>query len=63
MLNGAAPVVIEAVAQHTASMIFLHGLGDTAYGWAPEMRELSKRFHFMKFILPTAYHHELPQGN
>lgn len=47
-------VIIEASATHTASLIFLHGLGDTGYGWAPVMRQLAKRFTFMKFILPHA---------
>lgn len=50
-----APLVIEAAAQHTASLIFLHGLGDTGYGWAPVMSQLSKTLSFMKFILPHAY--------
>jgi predicted esterase len=49
-----APVLIEAAATHTASLIFLHGLGDTGYGWLPVMQELAKKFTFMKFILPTA---------
>lgn len=50
-----APLVIEAATQHTASLIFLHGLGDTGYGWAPVMSQLAKTLTFMKFILPHAY--------
>lgn len=50
----ASPVIIDAVARHTASMIFLHGLGDTGYGWAPMMRELAPKLPFMRFILPHA---------
>ncbi|KAG0718382.1 Acyl-protein thioesterase 1 [Chionoecetes opilio] len=30
----AAPVVVNATAKHTATVIFLHGLGDTGHGWA-----------------------------
>lgn len=47
-------VIIDAIAKHTASIIFLHGLGDTGYGWAPMMRELAPKLPFMKFILPHA---------
>lgn len=47
-------VIIEASAAHTASMIFLHGLGDTGHGWAPLMRKLAEKFKFMRFILPHA---------
>lgn len=50
-----APIIIEAAAQHSASLIFLHGLGDSGFGWAPVMRQLSKKFRFMKFICPHAY--------
>ena len=28
------PVIIKASARHTATLIFLHGLGDTGMGWA-----------------------------
>ncbi|PJF17021.1 hypothetical protein PSACC_03167 [Paramicrosporidium saccamoebae] len=48
------PIIIEAAVQHTASFIFLHGLGDSGHGWAPVMRQLSKKFRFMKFICPHA---------
>ena len=33
-----APVVLRARAQHTATMVFLHGLGDTGHGWAEELQ-------------------------
>lgn len=51
----ATAVIIEATAQHTASLVFLHGLGDTGHGWAPVMRQMAKRLKFMKFICPHAY--------
>ena len=41
---------------HSATVIFLHGLGDTGHGWAPVMRMLSRTFPFIKWILPTAPH-------
>lgn len=48
-------VVIEAAAQHTASLVFLHGLGDTGHGWAQALRVFAQKFLFMRFILPHAY--------
>ncbi|KAE8744481.1 hypothetical protein FOCC_FOCC008869, partial [Frankliniella occidentalis] len=46
------PVVIGATAKHTATLIFLHGLGDTGHGWASAMGAL--KTPFMKVICPTA---------
>lgn len=47
-------LVVEAHGTHTASMIFLHGLGDSGHGWAPVVRDFGRRFPFMRFILPHA---------
>ncbi|XP_074032944.1 acyl-protein thioesterase 1 [Leptinotarsa decemlineata] len=47
-----APVVILATAKHTATLIFLHGLGDTGQGWASAMAAI-KPPH-VKVICPTA---------
>uniref|UniRef100_A0A6B2E4M1 palmitoyl-protein hydrolase n=1 Tax=Phlebotomus kandelakii TaxID=1109342 RepID=A0A6B2E4M1_9DIPT len=47
-----APVIIEATAKHTATLIFLHGLGDTGHGWATAMAGI--RTPNMKVICPTA---------
>lgn len=47
-------VVISPSAAHTASVIFLHGLGDSGHGWESVMRIISKAFPFIKFILPHA---------
>lgn len=47
-------VIIPAVSVHEATLVFLHGLGDTANGWAPVMRMLSHTLPTVKFILPTA---------
>ncbi|TMW60998.1 hypothetical protein Poli38472_014459 [Pythium oligandrum] len=38
----------------TATVVFVHGLGDTAHGWADAMGMLSKDLPHIKFILPTA---------
>ncbi|XP_042216231.1 acyl-protein thioesterase 1-like isoform X2 [Homarus americanus] len=48
----AAPVVVNATAKHTATIIFLHGLGDTGHGWASAMAAIG--LPHIKFICPTA---------
>ncbi|KAF7281146.1 acyl-protein thioesterase 1 [Rhynchophorus ferrugineus] len=47
-----SPVVLAATAKHTATLIFLHGLGDTGQGWAQAMNSI--RAPFVKVICPTA---------
>lgn len=44
--------VIAASARHTATVIFLHGLGDTGQGWSQLMKEI--RLPHVKYICPTA---------
>jgi len=46
------PVIVNATTKHTATVIFLHGLGDTGRGWASEMASL--RLPHVKIICPTA---------
>ncbi|NP_001040255.1 acyl-protein thioesterase 1 [Bombyx mandarina] len=46
------PVIIAAQARHTASLIFLHGLGDTGHGWASTIAGI--RGPHVKVICPTA---------
>ncbi|KAH8418720.1 hypothetical protein KR222_002806 [Zaprionus bogoriensis] len=48
----AAPVIIEATAKQTATLIFMHGLGDTGHGWSSALAAI--RPPFMKVICPTA---------
>ncbi|XP_077289104.1 acyl-protein thioesterase 1 [Arctopsyche grandis] len=48
----ASPVIVAASAKHTATLIFLHGLGDTGHGWASAMGNL--RPPHVKVICPTA---------
>ncbi|XP_035230864.1 acyl-protein thioesterase 2-like [Stegodyphus dumicola] len=47
-----SPVVISAASKHTASVIFLHGLGDTGHGWAASLQ--LQRIPHVKYICPTA---------
>ncbi|XP_049777857.1 acyl-protein thioesterase 1 [Schistocerca cancellata] len=47
-----SPVIIAATAKHTATVIFLHGLGDTGHGWASGMGAI--RSSHVKVICPTA---------
>ena len=47
------PVVLKARAvQHTATMIFLHGLGDSGHGWAGILNTI--RPDYMKIVCPSA---------
>lgn len=38
----------------TGTVIFCHGLGDTAYGWKDAMEMVQTKLPSVKFILPTA---------
>jgi len=51
-----APIIVPAKAAHTATMIILHGLGDSGLGWAPVARMISQSQHLqhLKFVLPNA---------
>ena len=40
--------------QHTASVVIIHGLGDTAFGWADPVVSWMGSLPHVKFILPTA---------
>lgn len=48
----AQPVIISATAKHTATVIFLHGLGDTGHGWATALASI--RIPHVKYVCPTA---------
>lgn len=47
-----ATPVINATSRHTATVIFLHGLGDTGHGWS-QMFGAIRQPH-IKYICPTA---------
>jgi lysophospholipase-2 len=44
--------VVEASAKHTATIIFLHGLGDTGEGWSFELSRIKP--NYAKLVCPTA---------
>lgn len=48
----AAPVIVNPTAKHTATVIFLHGLGDTGHGWASALS--GSTLSHVKFVCPTA---------
>lgn len=48
-------VVVDATTEnHTATVIWLHGLGDSGVGWLFFTEELAPRFPHIKWILPDA---------
>jgi len=47
-----APVVVQASSRQTATIIFLHGLGDTGHGWASSLAAIKPPY--AKLICPTA---------
>ncbi|KAJ3487246.1 hypothetical protein NLI96_g3661 [Meripilus lineatus] len=49
-------VSVAARAKHSATVIFVHGLGDTGYGWAPiaEMFSRDPALAHVKWVLPHA---------
>ena len=48
------PIVIKPSVKHTATILWLHGLGDSGKGWEAEMVKLGMLAPWIKFILPTA---------
>lgn len=55
-LRRAAPLVFPALGRHTATVIFVHGLGDSGSGWADavQMWQRKHRLDEVKFVLPNA---------
>ncbi|KAI0393057.1 acyl-protein thioesterase-1-like protein [Xylariaceae sp. FL0594] len=55
-LPRAKPLLFAAKAKHTATVIFLHGLGDTGFGWASAVESWVRRNRLeeVKFVLPHA---------
>lgn len=47
-------VVVAAKTKHTATVVWLHGLGDTGSGWSFLANELSALFPYVKWVLPNA---------
>lgn len=50
------PLVFPPAVRHTATVIFVHGLGDTGHGWAPAVENwrMRSKLDEVKFILPHA---------
>jgi len=46
------PVILNAGKKHTATLVFLHGLGDTGMGWAGALNTIKP--DYLKIICPTA---------
>ncbi|KAF9780322.1 Phospholipase/carboxylesterase [Thelephora terrestris] len=49
-------LVVPPKGNHTATVIFMHGLGDSGYGWKPVADQLSRdsSFQHIKWVLPHA---------
>lgn len=47
-------LVVEPAKKHTASMILLHGLGDSAHGWIDVAEQLADALPHVRFVLPSA---------
>eukprot|EP00276_Gloeochaete_wittrockiana_P010990 CAMPEP_0184656196 /NCGR_PEP_ID=MMETSP0308-20130426/15947_1 /TAXON_ID=38269 /ORGANISM="Gloeochaete witrockiana, Strain SAG 46.84" /LENGTH=222 /DNA_ID=CAMNT_0027093197 /DNA_START=143 /DNA_END=811 /DNA_ORIENTATION=- len=47
-------IVVKPKQKHTATVIFLHGLGDTGHGWADVAPDFQAAVPYCKFIFPTA---------
>jgi len=53
LLRGAMAVpTVLPTAKHTATVIFLHGLGDTGHGWLAGLDEI--KLPYVKYICPNA---------
>ncbi|KAH7305489.1 acyl-protein thioesterase 1 [Stachybotrys elegans] len=55
-LRYASPIVVPATSRHTATVIILHGLGDSGHGWRSAVDHFlrKQRLNEVKFILPHA---------
>ncbi|KAF7302126.1 Phospholipase/carboxylesterase [Mycena indigotica] len=47
-------LVVPALSKHTATVIFVHGLGDSGLGWQPVAEMLNKELPQVKWVLPNA---------
>ncbi|KAJ1956684.1 hypothetical protein GGI12_005243 [Dipsacomyces acuminosporus] len=53
-MSALTSVILRPRTAHTASVIFLHGLGDSGDGWKPVAQMLTRSLPHVKFILPNA---------
>ena len=47
-------VIIQPTTNHSASVIFLHGLGDNATNWQKKLEPIARTYPHVKFIMPQA---------
>lgn len=47
-------LVIEPAGSHTATLLWMHGLGDSSEGWAEPLEEIANAIPGLKVIAPTA---------
>ncbi|KAJ3332519.1 hypothetical protein HDU76_013957 [Blyttiomyces sp. JEL0837] len=52
--NALKVIAVPATKKHTATVFFLHGLGDSGHGWYPVAKEIQPLLPHVKFILPHA---------
>jgi predicted esterase len=48
-------VVVHPRAKHTATLLFMHGIGDSGDGWAQTFEQYSRHFPYLKVICPSAH--------
>ncbi|XP_065179583.1 acyl-protein thioesterase 1-like [Sycon ciliatum] len=46
------PVIVEPKGKHSATLIFLHGLGDTGHGWSESFRTIQP--DYLRIVCPNA---------
>lgn len=49
------PLILKPLEDHKATIIFLHGLGDSGYGWKDVFEIVQQHIKCAKVILPHAY--------
>jgi len=56
MASSLKMISLPAKGKHTATVIFIHGLGDSGYGWKPVADQLGRdqAFQHIKWVLPHA---------
>lgn len=53
-INYPKPLVLNHSGDHKGTIIFLHGLGDSGYGWEDAFDLIRKRLPGLKIVLPHA---------
>eukprot|EP01062_Namystynia_karyoxenos_P056134 TRINITY_DN47091_c0_g1_i1.p1 TRINITY_DN47091_c0_g1~~TRINITY_DN47091_c0_g1_i1.p1 ORF type:complete len:275 (+),score=53.40 TRINITY_DN47091_c0_g1_i1:93-827(+) len=51
---GPGVLIIPAAGTHTATVFFLHGLGDTPAGWHAQLSRVAKQLPHIRWVLPAA---------